>query len=172
MARSSRRRKVRWFAGSLILAVAALASWVSLKPEPWREYVPWCGSLNEPTYIKGPIRERFLLLMDKAFDEYRVERLVRDGRMFVRKNETYDHRWSIEEIELNYQHRMVQNIASGVTIDDVFFPPPPALTAELRATEQFFGPFPRRNERGERIYETDRRFESCGLMRAAILKDP
>lgn len=121
---------------------------------------------------KGPIRERFLLLMDKAFDEYRVERLVRDGRMFVRKNETYDHRWSIEEIELNYQHRMVQNIALGVTIDDVFFLPPPALTAELRATEQFFGPFLRRNERGERIYEIDRRFESCGLMRAAILKDP
>lgn len=73
---------------------------------------------------------------------------------------------------MNFQHRMVQNMASGVTIDDVFFPPPAALAAELRATEQFFGPFPRRNERGERIYETDRRFEHCGLMRAAILKDP
>ena len=43
---------------------------------------------------------------------------------------------------------------------------------EGRTTGTPISPFPRRDEQGQRIYGPDPRFESCTLMRAAILKRP
>jgi hypothetical protein len=171
-ARSARRRKARWLAGISTLAIGGLALWIVLKPAPWREFVPWCGSIRDPDRIERPIRERFLLLMAEVFTDLGMENAIKDGRLFTRGDESFDGElhWMIADIETNFQHRVVQSF--GVDIDDVFFPPPPALIAEIRATEKFYGPFPRRNEEGERIYGSDPRFESCTLMRAAILKDP
>lgn len=172
---SWRRLRGRWFiaTASLALALSALVGWLVLRPEPWREFVPWCGRSFNRTLIEGPIRERFLLLMGNVFDSFAVERLMRDGRMFLRGEGFADGRsWSLDAIEMNFQHRIVGNIARGITIDDVFFPPPPALIEEIRASEAFYGPYPRRDEQGRRIYGSDPRFENCYIMRAAILKKP
>ena len=168
-----RRPRARWFAAAASIAMAALASWFASRPEPWEEFAPWCGSSFDRTRIEGPVRERFLLLIGDVFDSFAVERLVRDGRIFLR-GEGFAHGrdWPLVDIEMNFQHRVVGAIADGVTIDEVFFPPPRALIAAIRASEPIHGPFPRRDEKGQRILGADPRFESCTLMRAAILKEP
>lgn len=157
-----------------VLTVGALALWHVSKPEPWREFIPWCGSVLDPRRIEGPARERFLLLMADVFTDLGMENAIRNGRLFTRGDDSFDGtiHWTVDDIESNFQHRVVQNIAFGVTIDDVFFPPPVILTAEIRASEEFYGPFPMRDEKGKRILGSDPRFESCSLMRAAILKNP
>jgi len=150
-----------------------LVAWSVLRPEPLREYVPWCGSSHDPIRIEGEVRERFSLLMGEIFDSFGVERITRDGRIFLRGDGVSEgQRWPLVDIEMNFRHRVVATIAEGVTIDEVFFPPPPGLVHAIRASEPFYGPFPRRDEKGQRILGADPRFESCALMRAAILKKP
>lgn len=168
-----RRPRLPWFVATASLAIVTLACWLAWQPEPWREFAPWCGTRRNPVPIEGEIRERFLLLMSDVFDSFAVEQLMRDGRMFVR-GEGFAHgrNWDLNDIERNFQHRVVGAIAEGVTIDDVFFPPPPALIEAIRASEHAYGPYPRRDERGQRILGADPRFEDCEIMRAAILKRP
>lgn len=167
------RQYARWSVAATLLIVTVLASWLAFRPDPWRTFVPWCGRSFDQTFIEGAVRERFLLLMGRVFDSFEVEHSIRDGRMFVR-GEGFAHgrTWPLVNIEMNFQHRVIYQIAEGVTIDEVFFPPPPALTAAIRESERYFGPFPLRDEKGKRILGADERFESCTLMRAAILKDP
>jgi hypothetical protein len=169
-----RRPGPRWLAGAATLALVLLIAWsVLLRPEPLREYVPWCGGSRDPVRIEGEVRERFSLLMGEVFDSFGVERVTRDGRIFLRGEGILEGRpWPVVNIEMNFQHRVVGTIAEGVTIDEVFFPPPPALVQAIRESEQFYGPFPRRDEKGQRILGADPRFENCALMRAAILKKP
>ena len=50
-------------------------------------------------------------------------------------------------------------------------PPPARLVELIRATENTYGPYPKRNTEGERIGGPDERFEDCRLMRAAIIDD-
>jgi hypothetical protein len=169
----TRQGRSLWLAGA---AALALALWLALRPEPevWQEFVPWCGSRHKPIYIAGEPRERFLLLMSDVFDSVGMEHTIKNGRLFVRDTASFDGMvsWSVLEVGMNFPWKVVSDIADGVTIDDVHFPPPPALVEAIRATEPRFGPFPRRNEKGERIYGPDLRFKDCELMRAAILKQP
>jgi hypothetical protein len=167
------------FAGAVALALAVLIGWLSLRPEPrpepegWREFIPWCGSNRNPLFVKGEVRERFLWLMSRVFARWNVEHIIRDGRIFTRGEGYYEGGpISVMDIEDNAQWKVVTDIAGGVTIDDVFFPPPAALIAAIAATTDRFGPFPRRNAEGKPIGGPDERFEDCELMRVAILKSP
>lgn len=168
-----RRAFAWWIIGAAALATMGLALWSVFRPEPLREYVPWCGGFRHPMPIEGEVRERFMLLMSQVFDDFGIERVMREGRMFLRGEGFSDgHRWSQAEVERNFQHRVVGAIAEGVTIDDVFFPPPAALIEAIRASEAAYGPYPRRDEQGRRIFGADPRFEDCEIMRAGILKQP
>jgi hypothetical protein len=171
-------RRRRWLAGAVVLMPALLALWLTLRPEhpapeAWREFVPWCGANRSPISIQGELRERFLWLMSEAFARWKVEHIIRRGRIFTTGKGSFNGEpVSVLEIEDNAQWRVVSAIASGVTIDDAHFPPPSALIEEIRTSEQYFGPFPRRDEKGREILGSDPRFEDCELMRAAILKNP
>lgn len=135
------------------LAIAALALWPTLRPksdpeaEPWREFVPWCGSRRSPILIEGEVRERFLLLMSEVFAQHNVQHII---RIFTRGEEGSFEGvpWPLDDIEDNAQPKLVSAIAFGVTTDDVFFPPPPALVTAIEATTQQFGPFSRRDAAG------------------------
>jgi hypothetical protein len=171
---------MRWLAGAAALTVALLVLWPALhreprpEPEVWREFIPWCGSNRNPIWIEGEVRERFLWLMSKVFVQYNVQHVIRDGRIFTKGEGSLDGApRPLEDIENNAQPKVVSDIAFGVTIDDVHFPPPPALVAAIAATaDHFGGPYPRRNAEGQPIGGPDERFEDCELMRAAILKQP
>jgi hypothetical protein len=159
--------------------VLLLALWPILRPELrvaeelWREFVPWCGSNRNPLPVEGELRERFVWLMSEVFTQWEVEHVIRSGRIFTKgEGSSNGMPMSLLDIENNAQWKVVSDIATGVTIDDVYFPPPPALVEAIRASEPYYGPFPQRDETGQRIYGPDPRFEDCDLMRAAILKHP
>jgi hypothetical protein len=156
-----------------------LVGWLGLRPafrpepEGWREFVPWCGSNRNPIAIEGELRERFLWLMSEVFVRWNVEHVISDGRILTKGEGSFNGAsTSLLDVENNAQWKVVSAIAAGVTIDDVYFPPPPMLLKAISATEAHYGPFPRRDEKGQRIFGPDPRFESCALMRAAILKHP
>jgi hypothetical protein len=154
-----RRHRSLWLAGA---AALVLALWLALRPEPevWREFVPWCGSNRNPIPIEGALRERFLWLMSKVYTRHNVEHVIRDGRIYTRGEGSFDGRpETLLDIESNAQPKVVSDIAE-------------ALVEAIRASEPRFGPFPPRNEKGERIYGPDMRFEDCELTRLAILKKP
>lgn len=166
-------RRYRAWLGAAALVAISLTAWLYSRPIPLREYVPWCGSPFHPTYIRGEVRERFMLRMIESFDSDGVEIVIRGGRIFTRGEGTLAGKpLSVLDIENNAQWKIVDDIARGMTIDDVYFPPPPALVEAIRATEPYFGPFPQRDEHGQEIHGPDPRFEDCKLMRAAILKQP
>jgi hypothetical protein len=112
--------------------------------------------------------------MSGVFARNKVQHIIRDGRIFTKGEGLVGGRTeTIEEIEDNSQSKVVSDIAFGVTIDDVYFPPPSALAAAITASaDRFGGPYPRLDANGQPVGGPDERFEDCDLMRAAILKQP
>jgi hypothetical protein len=157
-----------------LLAGSALAAAVVLflSLVPTMRYVPSCGSWLS-TRIEGPLRERYLFLMTGVFDSEDVFYVRRGDNIYLRYFSFFDGNELFDRyhVLLNFQPKMASAIAEGVTIDDVFFPPPARLMELIRATEDEHGPYPKRTEEGERIYGPDQRFKDCELMRAAIIDD-
>lgn len=166
----------------MLYAVLYVQGWF-LTRVPTMRYVATCGAdMFERTYVNGPYNEQFLDSLEEA--------MAQDDFIYTRRNgEIYIPYFGLsgpvyngyllfegyEDFSLNIDWKIVSEIAEGV-VSDSGMPPPPKVLAELiAATEAKYGPFPRRNTAGERIYGPDSRFhdseDACAFMRAAILKE-
>ena len=147
-------------------------------------YVATCGpDPFKRTYVEGPYNERFIDSLEKTMMELGFTYARQDGEIYVPyfglSGPVYKGYLLFEgydDFSLNMDWKIASDIADGVVSDSLNPPPPKALAELIAATEAKYGPFPRRNAAGERIYGPDRRFadseDACAFMRAAILKAP
>lgn len=160
--RPRRARRATTLAIIPIIVLFLLLGFIVRGTLPIVLYRPICPTVDPVTggeYVDGPLRERFLWLALELLDRRGIPHLIYKGRLYTNSYEGPDDTFAA-------------NIARGVTIDDVFFPPPERLVRLLKETEPRWGPFPRLDERGNPIGGSDPRFaEDCDLFRAAVLKD-
>jgi hypothetical protein len=170
------------FAALTLLVLHLLARF--LGEVPVMRYVATCGAdMFERTYVEGPYNELFMHQLGEIMAEEGFIYTRTSGEIYVPYlglsgpvvngyliYEGYD------DFSLNVDWKIVSDIADGTEIIGVTSPPPKALIELIATTEAKYGPFPRRNAVGERIYGPDRRFkdseDACAFMRAAILKEP
>lgn len=166
-----RSRRLRWLLGAFCILAVYLVADTVLPIHRYRAYCP-----GSDTTIDGPYRERFLWAAGEALRREGWYFVIYEGSIYLsglpaRGREPQLFR-GLFDYQINTDWKIASAIADNVEIDNTVFAPPARLVQMLRETEAKYGPFPKRTEKGERIYGPDYRFyQDCELMKAAILPD-
>lgn len=157
-----------------IIGIGAAAIFLAVDyfgPAP--RYRPLCA--GDDTYVDGPLRLQFILLLKGLFDRDGVPYTIHGSDIY--RGGQGERGWSAAfdyyDFQYNTDPEIAADIAGGVKVEGGgYFPPPERLTKLIEETEPRWGPFPRRTPEGNIIYGGDRRFaEDCELFKAAVLKD-